>query len=130
VERRLFAVREGARAFVDNFGADARPVEFGRVLFARDTDLVRTDDEGGVAFRANVERENAVDGVVLEEMGRRLNVAQLVDGGDLETVVLKSETRNFATDAAETVNGNFDGGFHGLVLSTSGKECQHSMRCV
>ncbi len=54
--------------------------------------------------------ETAVDRVILEHVGEIVRIEKIVDADDLDILreVLDRRTEHHATDAAETIDANFD----------------------
>ena len=86
------------------------PRQLGRVALGHDLDAVAVDHDA-VAVDAHVRRERAVRGVVLEQVGVGLRVAEVVDRDELKLVLLAAlvvGAQDHAADAAESVDGYFD----------------------
>ena len=83
--RGLLAPGKDAGGLDDDVAAEVAPGEVGRVAFAEDTKDVAADDEV-VALNVDVAGIDAMDGVVLEQVGERVRVGDVVDGDDVEGV--------------------------------------------
>ena len=87
VGRRLFLGGEEAGALQHDVDVQLAPRHFGRVALREHADLVAVDDHV-VAVDFDGARELAVRGVVAGQVGVRLGVAEVVDGDDLDVVLL------------------------------------------
>jgi hypothetical protein len=66
----------------------------------------RPVDEDRAVLGTDLGRQVAVDGVVLEQVGQRLGVGQIVDGDDLDVLRFQRGAEEHATDAPEAVDTN------------------------
>ncbi len=104
-----FAVAEHARRLDHDLAAQLAPRQFGRVALGEDRKAVAVDDQG-VAVDFDGSGETAVDRVVLEQVGERRRVGQVVDADDVEVVVFAFEdgAKDEPSDAAKAVDTEFD----------------------
>ena len=111
----LRLAREEAGAFHHEIDAERLPGQLGRVALGHDLDAVVVDDDA-VAIHAHRRRKAPVRGVVLQQVGVGLRVAQVVDRDELQIVFfLAAFTHCFivgpqhhASDAPKTVDGYLD----------------------
>src|SRR4029079_8263250 len=88
--------------------------ELGRVPHGQDLDRAAGDPDR-VALRADLVRQVPEDGVVLQEMRERGRVRDVVDGHELELLVVKGGTKDVAPDAAEAIDAHADRHFRRLL---------------
>ena len=110
----LVAVGEEAGGLHDHVHAQLAPGEVGRLAFGEHLDRMAVGDEP-VLGHFHVLEGAAVDGVVLQQVGHRRDVAEVVDGNDLDVGVVHHGAERQASYAAESVNANF--GCHAYPLS-------------
>lgn len=67
-----------------------------------------SSNEDAGPFDPNVLAEVSVGGIVLEEVGQRVNVAEVVDSGNLDGVVVEREADDFAADPAKPVDTDLE----------------------
>ena len=84
---RARAVEEDARTFDDDVDAHFLPRQVERVAIGHNLDDVTIDGDRGVVDNLDVRLERTQDGVVLEQVRRRLGAAGLVHAHDLERAV-------------------------------------------
>src|SRR5690606_10352582 len=111
VGRGLFLGGEEARAFQHHVHAQVAPGQLGRIAVGQHADAVAVDDHV-VAVDLDRAGETAMRRIVAGEVGVRLGIAQVVDGHDLDVVLLAVfvvGTQDIAADAAVTVDGDADG---------------------
>ena len=94
--------------------AQLAPGEVGRLAFGEHLDRMAVGDEP-VLGHFHVLEGAAVDGVVLQQVGHRRDVAEVVDGNDLDVGVVHHGAERQASYATESVNANF--GCHAYPLS-------------
>jgi hypothetical protein len=119
VGRGLLLGGEVAGALQHHVDPQLAPGQLGRVAVGEHADLVAVDHHV-VAVDAHDAGELAVRGVVLRQVGVGLRVTQVVDGDDLDVVLLATfvvGAQHVAADAAIAIDGNFDG--HGEISSLS-----------
>src|SRR5690349_13274074 len=98
---------EETGALHDEVDAERFPRQLGGVALRHDLDAVVVDDDA-VAVHAHRGREAPVRGVVLQQVGVGLGVAQVVDRDELQPVLLATfivGPQHHASDASKTVDG-------------------------
>src|SRR5262249_24527292 len=111
-------VAEDAGRLDDHLDAELLPGQAGRILQRRHPHLSSVDEDGSV-LRVHFGRKVAVNGVVLEQVGERLGVGQIIDTDDLDVAIVEGRPEEDATDAAEAVHA--DPSTHGeLLVDTAG----------
>ena len=116
----FFAPAAMCLAAPSRFGEDARSTRTRRRRRASSTAAApgpSTDrtwnsslsDRDAVALGRDVGLQVAEDRVVLEQVGERLGVGQVVDGDDVDAAVVHGGAHDVAADAAEPVDPDFDG---------------------
>ena len=88
----LVGVGEEAGRLDDDVGAELLPGQRGRVALLEGADLAAADDDVLVVV-AHVLRQPAEDAVVLEQVGQRLVVGQVVGAHDLDVGALRQRRR-------------------------------------
>ena len=88
--------------------AERLPRQLRRILHREDLELVLVDGDP-VALGGDVGLEVAEDRVVLQQVGERLGVGQIVDRDDVDAAVVHGGAHDVAADAAEPVDPDFDG---------------------
>ncbi len=83
--------------------AQVLPGELADLFLGQDADLPAVDDDG-VLGRLDVLLERAQDRVVLEQMGQRLGVGDIVDGHVFDGRVVPGRPEHVAADPAEPVD--------------------------
>ena len=98
--------REEAGRLDDDVDAELTPREVGRVALAEHPQLVVADLDA-VLRGADLVRQGAEHGVVLEEVGHRVQRAEVVDGDEVEVgAPLLRRPEEVAADAAEAVDAD------------------------
>ena len=125
VQPGALGVGEAARRLDDHVGAEVAPGQVGGVPLGEHLEAVPVDHEF-VALGRHVAGEDAVHGVVLEEVRERLGVGEVVDRDDVEVgaAALEDGAEHEAADAAEPVDANLDG--HGGVGERRGRHYAES----
>ena len=91
----------------DDLRADRRPVKFGGIFLGEDLDLLAIDADG-IGAGGNLVRKVAKDGIVLQQMGERLGISEIVDGDEFQAGIVQRGAKNIAANATKTVNANFN----------------------
>ena len=108
MDARLVRVGEQAGRLDHQVDAEGLPWQLGRVFVTEELDVVAVDLDR-LAFGLDRRAERAECGVVLEEVGERLGVADVVDGDDLETrLQVPRRAIDVAADAAEAVDADLE----------------------
>ncbi len=94
--------------FDDDIRADRSPIDFGGILGLENLEALAFDGDGVIGMRHLV-GQIAEDGVVLQKMRESFRVGDVVDGDELDVLVVKRGAHNVATDAAEAVDANLNG---------------------
>src|SRR4029077_19450050 len=132
------AFGEEAGGFDDDVRADGGPIDFGGILHFENFEAAAIDGDGVFSIR-DVVRQIAEDGVVLQEVRERLRVGDVVDGNELNVLVVDRGAHDVATDAAEAVNAGLDGHYFlrwsfrncGCAGASDGRERrENAMGCV
>ena len=106
--RGIFRVRETPGGFDDDFGADARPVEFGGIFDRENLDPPRSDDDA-VAFDAHVLMQRTKYRVVFRKVGESGGIGEIVNGDEFDFRIVQGGANDIAADAAEAVDTYFHG---------------------
>ena len=102
-------VGEEAGGLDDDVGADAGPVDVGRVALLEDLDRLAVDGDRRVVV-GDLAGEAAQDRVVLEQVGEGLVVHEVVGCHDLDVGSGRHDgAEEVAADAAEAVDTNANG---------------------
>jgi len=128
------ALREEAGGFDDDVRADAGPIDFGRILHLENLEGFALDGDGVVGV-SDVVREIAKDGIVFEQVREGLGVGDVVDGDELDVLVVERGAHDVPSDAAEAVDADLDGhttsvGMFGTAagsLERNGRNAEHKM---
>ena len=101
---KAFAHRDPNELPWGDIGADGGPVELGRVALREGGDLLAADRDRRVVV-GDVGVEATEDRVVLEEVGERLVVRQVVDGDDLDVCAGgTSRAEEVTADTAKSID--------------------------
>src|SRR6185312_14735896 len=106
------------------------PGQLGRIALGHDLDAVVVDDDA-VAIHAHRRREAPVRGVVLQQVGVGLGVAQVVDRDELQIVLLAAlvvSAQHHAADASKSVDGYLD--HPNMLLTTSATRSGVKPKCL
>ena len=118
---RFGLAREETGAFHYHIDVELPPRQLGRVALGDDLDAVPIHDQA-VAVDFDGARELAVRGVVLQQVGVRVGVAEVVNGDELQAVLLAAfvmRAQDHTADAPETVDRNLDGHFTMLLTASA-----------
>src|SRR5437667_521428 len=99
---------EEAGGFDDDMRAYGSPIDFVGILGLENLEALAFDGDGVIGMRHLVV-QNAEDGVVLQKVRESLRVGDVVDGDELDVLIVERSTHNVATDAAEAVDANLNG---------------------
>ena len=102
------AVGEDAGRLEHDVDAERLPRQLRRILQREHLELVAVDGDA-IARGRDVGLEIAQDRVVLEQVRERFGVGEVVDGDDVDRVVVHRRAHDVAADAAEPVDTDFDG---------------------
>ena len=92
----------------DNVRADGGPVNFGRIF--RLENLEALPFHGDSAFRVrDAVRQVAEDGVVFQKVRERFGIGDVIDGDELNVLVVERGAHDVASDAAEAVDADLNG---------------------
>jgi hypothetical protein len=107
VLRRGVAVGEQSRRLEDDVDAQRFPRKLGRILDGQHLELVLVHRDA-VPLRGDVRVEVAEYRVVLQQMGQRVGVRQVIDRHDIDAAVAHRGAHDVAADAAEPVDPHLD----------------------
>jgi hypothetical protein len=108
VLRCTITAREDAGRLEHDIHTQRLPRKLCRILDRQNLEFVLVDGDGvGAGF--DVRLQVAEDGVVLQQMGQRRSVGQIVDRDDIYAAVVHSGAHDVAADTAEPVDPDFDG---------------------
>src|SRR6266853_2152069 len=105
---RVNAFGEKASGFDHDIGPDGRPIDFRWILGLENLETPPFHGDGLIGMR-HVVGQIAEDGVVFQEVRESFGVGDVVDGHELNILVVERGAHDVATDAAETVDANLDG---------------------
>ena len=107
------ALGEAAGALEHQLHPELLPGELLGFLDGRHLERLAVHEEP-VALDLHGAGETAVDGVVLEQVGQRLGVGDVVDGDELEVGLVREHggAQHIASDPAEPVNAHSHGHEH------------------
>ena len=104
----VLALGEEAGRLDHDVGAEVAPGQVGRVALGEDLDLLAVDGDRAVG-RLDLAREAAEDRVVLEQVGERLGVGEVVDRDEVEVGArLVGGAEEVAPDPPEPVDADLD----------------------
>jgi len=109
--RCFFCVRpfgEEASGFDDDIRADGSPIDFGGIFYLENLEAlaIHGDRVFGVG---DFVRQVAEDRVVFQEVREGLRVRDVVDGDELNVLVVERGAHDVASDAAEAVDAYLNG---------------------
>ena len=99
----LGAVGEEAGGLDDDVDSEVAPRKVARLAVGQDLDGLAVGDDA-VFGRDDLVERAAVDRVVLQQMGHRGNVTEVVDRNHFDVRVVRHRAIREATDATKTVN--------------------------
>src|SRR5580704_1365961 len=105
---RVGALGEKASGFDDEVRADAGPIYFARILHLENLERFALDGYGIVGV-GDVVRKIAENRVVLEQVREGFGVGNIVDGDELDVLVIERSAHDIPSDAAEAVDTYLDG---------------------
>ena len=105
--RSVLALGEEASGLDDDFDAELFPRKFRGIAFLQHFEALASGNDG-VAVGADVLCEVAEDGVVLEKVGQRVGVRDVVDGDDVDAAISECGAENVPPDAPEAVDPYLD----------------------
>jgi len=105
---RIGALGEKTRGFDDDVRADGRPVNFDRIFRLENLEAFPFHGDGAFSVRDSVWKI-AEDGVVLQEVRERLGIGDVIDGDELNVLVVERGAHDVASDAAEAVDADLNG---------------------
>jgi len=119
VLRRLIAIGEAPGGFEYQIDAQIFPREFGGILLREDFNGVAVDHDG-VSFGRDIAVVPAMDRVVLEKMGQRRGIGDVVHRHEVDVLGahLLSRPHHVTPDPAEAVDPDLD--THSSSLPTNG----------
>ena len=121
VHVRILRLGEAAGRLDDDVNAEVAPRELGGVALLKHDDRLAVDDDL-VAVELDLGVDAARDAVVLEQVGERRVVGEVVDGDDLEVAALgKCGAEEVTANAAEAVDTDFDAQWNSRCLGVEGR---------
>ncbi len=102
------ALGEEACGFDDDIRANGSPINLGRVLGFENLKTLPLYGDSVLGVRDFV-RQIAEDGVVLQKVRESLGVGDVVNGDELNVLVVERGAHDVAADTAEAVDANLDG---------------------
>src|SRR6266478_4705576 len=84
------------------------PGQLGGILLGENLDGLGID-RNAVGARGNLMRKVAKDRVVLEQVGQRFGIGEIVDSYELEIRIMKRRPQHVAADTPEAVDTDFNG---------------------
>src|SRR6266404_4318156 len=105
---RVGALGEKTGGLDDDVRADRGPVDFGRIFRLENLEALPFHGDGAFGVRDGV-RQVAEDGVVLQKVCERLGIGDVIDGDELNVLVVERGAHDVASDAAEAVDADLNG---------------------
>src|SRR5258708_2294793 len=115
MERGFFASGEQAGRFDYDVDLEFLPREFGRVALGDNAEGVAVEHDL-IALGLDLMLERAVYRVMLEQMGQRRGVGDVVDRDDLDLFFVQHRPKGHPADSPETVDSDPDR--HSAILPT------------
>src|SRR5258708_1916837 len=94
--------------FDNDICADRSPIDFGGIFYLEHPEALAFHSDGVIRMRHLV-REIAKNGVVLQKVRESLRVRDVVDGDELNVLIVERGAHDVAADAAEAVDAYLDG---------------------
>ncbi len=104
----VHALGEEAGGFDDDIGANGSPIDLGGILGLKNLEALPFHGDRVIGM-CHLVRKVAEDGVVLQKVREGLRVGDVVDGDELDVLVVKRGAHDVATDAAEAVDADLNG---------------------
>ena len=110
VEGSLFAIAKDAGALDDDINAHLTPGQLAWIALAEHFQPVSIDRQISIDL-FNRAIEDAVVGIIFEQVGHGMHITQIVYGDEVESIVMVLEERlcYLTTDTPKAVNGDFGG---------------------
>ena len=99
-------VGELSRGLNDDLRSDRIPGQGSGIFLFEDFDDLAVDGNA-VGAGGDFMRQVAEDRVVLEQVGQRPGIGEIVHGDEVEVLVRERGTENIASDASKSINANF-----------------------
>ena len=102
------AFGEEAGGFDDDIRSDGGPIDFGGILGLENLEALAFDGDGVIGM-GDLVGQIAEDGVVFQKVRESFRVGDVIDGDELDVLIVERSAHNVATDAAEAVDANLNG---------------------
>src|SRR5580658_934216 len=104
----VVGIGEVAGRLDDDLRSDGIPGQSGGIFFFEDF-YDFAIDRNAVGSGGDFIGQVAEDGIVLEQVGERLGIGEIVDGDEVEVLVRERGAKNVASDASKSINADFYG---------------------
>src|ERR1700730_1074043 len=99
---------EEACRFDNDVGTDTGPIDFHRILDLENLEAAALDGDGIFGVR-DLMREISKNGIVFQKMREGLCIGNVIDGDELNVLVVDGGAHNIAANTAEAVDTNLNG---------------------
>ena len=103
----VVGIGEAAGRFDHDLRAHGFPRQRGRIFFFEYLDGLAVD-RNAVGAGGNLVRQVAENRVVLQKMGQRFRIGQIVDRDEIQVWIFERSAQNVAADSSEAIDANFN----------------------
>ena len=118
----LCGVGEATGGLEYHLRAHGFPREFRGVLLCENLNRLSVHVNAVRAGR-NLIRQIAQDGVVLQKVGQRFGIGEVVDGDEVKIRVFQGSPQHVPANASETIDADFDSHVPPLLMKTRSERC-------
>ena len=105
---RIRAFRKQTRRFDNDIRADRSPVDLARILSLENLEALAVHGDR-IVGAGHMMVQVTEDGVVLKQVREGLGIGDVVDGYELDILVIQRRAHDVASDAAKAVDAYLDG---------------------
>jgi hypothetical protein len=103
----ILAIGKETGGFDHDLRANTGPIEFGGILGGEDLNGLAADGDG-IRVVSDGFGQGPENGIVLEQVRKRLGIGQIIDRYKFDVSVVQTRTNDVPADPAEAINTYFD----------------------